>query len=286
MTYALAARSFECTLAERLRETQGEDGLRFYWLGQAGFLIAGGRRRILIDPYLSDSLAEKYRGRTFTHERMMPAPIEVWELGPIDLVLVTHQHTDHMDPATLAPMAAANPGCRFVAPRATMDEASKRTGAEPKRLIGLGAGETFTPFPGCTVTATRAAHEALERSPEGFHRFLGYVVEIAGMRLYHSGDTVPFEGQEAEVAALRPDVALLPVNGRRAELTAAGIAGNLTLEEARALAGRTGAGDMIAHHYGMFAFNTVSPDVIDRLAEDGCAPRVHRARTGVEYRLS
>ena len=97
MTYAFAARSFECTLAERLRETQGEDGLRFYWLGQAGFLIAGSGRRILIDPYLSDSLAEKYRGRTFTHERMMPAPIEVWELGPIDLVLITHQHTDHMD---------------------------------------------------------------------------------------------------------------------------------------------------------------------------------------------
>jgi L-ascorbate metabolism protein UlaG (beta-lactamase superfamily) len=283
---SLAARSFEGTLAGRLRETRDDYGLRFYWLGQAGFLIAGEGRRIVIDPYLSDSLAEKYRGKVFTHERMMPAPIEVNDLSPIDLVLVTHQHTDHMDQATLTPLAAANPGCRFVVPRAAMDEAMHRTGAAPERLVGLDAGEVFTLFPACTVTAVRAAHETLERSPEGFHRFLGYVIEIAGRRLYHSGDTIPFDGQAAEVAATRPDVALLPVNGRRAELSAAGIAGNLTLEEARTLAGRVGAVAMVAHHYGMFAFNSVSPDAIDRLVEDGCAPPVHRARTGVEYRLS
>ena len=48
MTHTLAARSFDGTLAERLRETQDDGGLRFYWLGQAGFLIAGSGRRIVI----------------------------------------------------------------------------------------------------------------------------------------------------------------------------------------------------------------------------------------------
>lgn len=282
----LTSESFAGPLAARLSERRTDPALRFYWLGQAGFLFAVGERRIVIDPYLSDSLAEKYRGKTYPHERMMPPPIGLDEIGPVDLVLVTHQHTDHMDPATLGPLAVQNPACRFVVPRAAMEEAVKRIATDPQRLVGMDAGELFFPFEGCSVTATRAAHEDLQRTPEGFHRFHGYVLEFGGGRLYHSGDTVPFKGQEAEVAALAPHVALLPVNGRNPELAAAGIAGNLTLAEARALTGAVGATDMIAHHYGMFAFNTLAPEIIDSAAQDGCTPRVHRARTGVEYRLS
>lgn len=282
----LAAQEFEGSLADRLVLPHDDEDLRIYWLGQAGFLVTVAGKRIVIDPYLSDSLAEKYRGKAFPHERMMPPPLGIAELGPVDLVLVTHQHTDHMDPATLGPLAAQNPACRFVVPRAAMDEAVRRIGTDVGRLIGLDAGEHFSPFAGCTVTATRAAHEDLQRTPEGFHRFLGYVVDLGGTRFFHSGDTVPFEGQQAEIRALAPEVALLPVNGRRAELTAAGIAGNLTLEEAHSLAREVGATDMIAHHYGMFAFNTLEPERIDSFAADSCTPRVHRARTGIEYRLS
>lgn len=286
MTRVLTVEAFDGCLAGRLAAAPSDESVRFYWLGQAGFLVTAAGRRIVVDPYLSDSLAEKYRGKTYPHVRMMPAPISIPELAPVDVVLVTHQHTDHMDPGTLGPLAEQNPGCRFVVPRAAMDEALKRIGANPDRLVGLDAGERFSPFANCTVIATRAAHEDLQRTPEGLHRFLGYVLDLGGARLYHSGDTVPFDGQEAEVAALAPEVALLPVNGRRKELSAAGIAGNLTLDEARALTAGIGAADMIAHHYGMFDFNTVSPELIDRLVEDGCTPRVHRARTGVEYRLS
>lgn len=282
----LTIEKFEGPLSARLAARPGNEGVCLYWLGQAGFLIAGAGKRILIDPYLSDSLAEKYRGKTYPHQRLMPPPIAVAALGPVDLVLVTHQHTDHMDPATLGPLAAQNPACRFVVPRAAMEEALGRIGTDADGLVGLDAGEHFSPFAGCTVTATRAAHEELQRTPEGFHRFLGYVLDLGGIRLFHSGDTVPFAGQEAEVRALAPHVALLPVNGRRAELTAAGIAGNLTLDEANALARGIGATAMIAHHYGMFAFNTLEPERIDRFAADSCAPRVHRARTGIEYRLS
>lgn len=276
---------FAGTLSSALLQGIPEEGANLYWLGQAGFAVTGAGRRLLIDPYLSDSLAEKYRGKTFTHERMMPAPILPAEVGSVDLVLCTHHHTDHMDPATLIPIAKANPSCRFVVPRASLDEAIRRTGVGAERLIALDAGETVSSFEGISVTAVRAAHETLERAEDGSHRFLGYLVVIGDARFYHSGDTVPFGGLVEEVAALRPSLVLLPVNGRRPELTQAGIAGNLDLAEARALAAAVGAGAMIAHHYGMFAFNTADPEEIDRAARQAGETRVMRAQVGIEYRL-
>jgi len=277
---------FSESLAERLAAPAG-DGVRLYWLGQAGFVIEAGGRRLVIDPYLSDSLAEKYRGKRFEHERLMPAPATPADLGPVDLVLATHQHTDHMDAQTLMPLAAANPDCRFVVPRAALATAGERIGVGPDRLIAVDAGETVTPLAGISITAIRAAHETLERSPEGWHRFLGYVVAVDGVSFYHSGDTIPFDGLAEEVAPFAVDLALLPVNGRRAELTQAGIPGNLTLDEACLLAERIGAADMIAHHYGMFAFNTENPETIDaKSAAAVCRAGLHRAKLSVEYRLS
>ncbi|WP_334174069.1 MBL fold metallo-hydrolase [Pseudoxanthobacter sp.] len=253
-------------------------GVGLLWLGQAGFVLSG-RHRLVIDPYLSDSLAEKYRGTPRPHVRMMPPPVSPAGLGSVDLVLCTHQHTDHMDPGTLQPLAALNPALRFVVPRAAQAEALKRTGAGADRLILLDAGETVTPLEGVTITAARAAHETLERDAAGCHRFLGYLVAMDGVRLFHSGDTVPFPGQVADVAALRPDVVLLPVNGRSAALAAGGVPGNLTLDEAVALAQAAGAPAMVAHHYGLFDFNTADPAAIDACAAQVTGLQLERART-------
>ena len=66
----------------------GTPGL--FWLGQAGFWIDTGAHRLLIDPYLSDSLARKYAGTAYPHLRMMAAPVSVAALPRPDLVLVTH----------------------------------------------------------------------------------------------------------------------------------------------------------------------------------------------------
>jgi L-ascorbate metabolism protein UlaG (beta-lactamase superfamily) len=282
---SLEVHPFPQPLAAKLADVQAP-GVSLFWLGQAGFAVRFSGRLVLIDPYLSDSLAQKYRGKAFSHERMMEPPVKIDELPPVDLVLVTHHHTDHMDPATLGPIAIQHPHCRFVIPRASIDEARRRIGIGPDRLIAVDAGEVVAPLPGCEITAVAAAHETLERSPDGHLRFLGYLAEIEGARIYHSGDTVPFEGLVAEVSALRPEIALLPVNGRRKELTDAGIAGNLTLAEAGKLASTVGARHLIAHHYGMFAFNTLAPEVIDAAAASSCTLHIHRARTSVEYRLT
>ncbi len=249
------------------------------WLGQAGFWIETGRHSILIDPYLSDSLARKYRGKANDHRRMMPVPVAPGHLPRPDLVLVTHAHTDHMDPDTLAPLAERFPDVPFVVPRARMSVARERIGSGAN-LIGMDAGETSAPFAGLTITAFPAAHESLERDEDGSHVFLGYGIATAGIRLYHSGDTIPFAGLAEAVSGFRSDIALLPVNGRDEDRLAAGIPGNLTLTEALTLCRQAGIPYLIPHHFGMFAFNTIDPDTIDIAAKAAKDVRIERPRIG------
>jgi len=270
-----AVRPYTHALAAEL-ERPYPDGVTLHWLGQAGFVIGMAGRRLLIDPYLSDSLAAKYRGTATPHGRMAATPITPGELGHVDLALCTHQHTDHLDGATLAPLARQLPDLRFIVPAAAMQIACERIGVGAERLIPMDAGVAVTPLPGLTISGFRAAHETLERDAVGHYRFLGYGISDGHTRLFHSGDTVPFDGQRDEISAFAPQLMLLPVNGR----IAPGFAGNLTLDEAISLAQACGAATLIAHHHGMFAFNTIDPALIDAAA----APlRVLRAKFGEAY---
>lgn len=283
MSAELSAQPFTGALQAQLARPPVK-GLSLYWLGQAGFVIDAGGYRLVIDPYLSDSLAEKYHGRLYPHQRMMAAPVTTDGLGQVDLVLSTHQHTDHMDPQTLQPLLAARPGVKLVAPLAALDEAQKRGAIGLERLLLLDAGDRIAPLLGVSITATRSAHETLERDAAGHYKFLGYVIEIGGLRLWHSGDTIPYDGMIEEVAALKPDIALLPVNGRSAELLANGVPGNLALAEAIDITKAIGAKVLIAHHFGMFAFNTTDPAEIDRAAVTVQGPRLLRAALNTVYR--
>jgi L-ascorbate metabolism protein UlaG (beta-lactamase superfamily) len=284
VTVGLTAAPFTGPLAERLRGAPA-DGVRLYWLGQAGFVIEAAGRRLVIDPYLSDTLAAKYAATAYSHVRMAPPPVDPDGLGAVDFVLSTHHHTDHMDPGALAPLARRLPSLRFGVPAAALALARERTAVDTSRLIGFDAGDAFALEAGVSVRAVRAAHETLERDEQGQCRFLGYVIETPGARIYHSGDCAPFDGLVEEVAALRPDIALLPVNGRSAALRQAGFAGNFTLEEALRLCRDMGAPNLICHHYGMFAFNTVDPSTIDAAAA-AAGFRVERAKFQVAYTVA
>lgn len=249
------------------------------WLGQAGFWIETGQLSVLIDPYLSDSLARKYQGKPNDHRRMMPAPVEPDGLPRPDLVLLTHAHTDHMDPDTLAPLARRFPDVPFVVPRSKMSIARERIGGEAQ-LFGMDAGETLQPFPNLSITAFAAAHETLDKDDAGQHVFLGYGIATPAFRLYHSGDTIPFDGLSELVGAFQPDVALLPVNGRDARRLAAGIPGNLTLTEAVTLCREAAIPYLVPHHFGMFAFNTIDPEEIDAAARAAQDIRIERPQVG------
>ena len=235
----------------------GTGGLSAWWLGQAGFLLEARGTRVLVDAYLSDTLAEKYRGKPFPHVRMVPPPVDPGALLDVDVVLATHAHTDHLDPGTLGPVAAANPGCRFVVPASATQVALAR-GVPPDRLVGASA---FAPLEvaGVRIHPLPSAHEQLALDDAGEHKFLGYVLELGGATVYHPGDCVPYPELPSLLARHAVDLALLPVNGRDVRRASSGVPGNFTLDEAMDLATACRFGAVIGHHYGLFDFNTIDP---------------------------
>jgi L-ascorbate metabolism protein UlaG (beta-lactamase superfamily) len=228
------------------------------WLGQAGFALRHAGRRWLIDPYLSDHLARKYAGTEFPHERMMPPPVNAEEIRELDLVLCSHRHSDHMDPGALPTLAANNPGCRFVVPRAELESAIK-IGLTVARLIPANAGDAIRLNDSIAIHVLPSAHETLQVNERGEHHFLGFILKLSGLTLYHSGDCVVYDGLAERLRSWRIDLALLPVNGR-----GRGVPGNLTFAEAHALCRAARIPAFVPHHFGLFAFNTVDPAELRR----------------------
>ena len=233
-----------------------------WWLGQAGFLFRHGNMSFIIDPYLSDSLAVKYRDKPFKHTRMMPVPIDPAALSGIDWIFCSHQHTDHMDGGTLPDLMAASPDCRIMAPMATEHHLVDVMGMDRARVNLVNPGQHLQLHPGCGVDVIASAHEAVECDGAGNFVYLGYILDLQGTRIYHSGDCVPFDGLAEILKRFHIDVALLPVNGRDASRTHNGILGNFHFEEAVALCGEAGIDAMVPHHFGMFDFNTVDPLIL------------------------
>jgi L-ascorbate metabolism protein UlaG (beta-lactamase superfamily) len=235
--------------------SEGNIKIRLQWLGQAGFLIESKKEKIMIDPYLSDSLAEKYKGSIFPHQRMMPIPVAPEKISGVDVYFSTHQHADHLDEHTVAAISRTNPNCRFVIPASSRDS-PKAKSIKAENLIFADA---FSPFKidKIKVYPIPAAHEILSIDEAGHHNFLGYIISMDGIVIFHSGDCVPYDGLIKNLSDFKVDIALLPINGRDEIRKAAGILGNFTLTEAVELAHLAGFRYTIGHHYGMFNFNTI-----------------------------
>ncbi len=126
-----------------------------------------------------------------------------------------------------------------------------------------------------------AAHDDIERDIQGRCRFLGFVVRFGEWTLYHSGDTRWYEELPLVLAEHRPDVALLPINGRD---VARKVAGNLDGDEAAALAKACAARTAVPRHFDMFTFNTAAPDAF-RAACARLGQRCHILRCGERWTI-
>lgn len=252
-------------LADVERARQAEDSFHLWWLGQSGFLLKWQDRHLIMDPYLSDSLAEKYRNDPARpHIRLTPRIVDPIRLDFIDVATSSHNHTDHLDRETLRSIWTVSPAMRLIIPEANRDFVADRLGIHPALPIGVDDGERVE-VAGFRVTGIAAAHEDVEQDEAGRHKFLGYVFEFGdGFTIYHSGDTLRYEGLAERLQPFDIDVALLPINGRKPER---GVAGNLSGAEAAQLARDIGAGVAIPCHYDMFAFNTASPEAFVAEAE-------------------
>lgn len=269
-----------------------QTGLRFRWLGQAGFYGKLGQTCFAIDPYLSDSLAEKYRGQHFPHVRMCQPPVPPEQLNTLDFVFCTHAHSDHLDPGTLPVLAAKNPSAHFIIPRSAMSKARER-GVPEAQMITVNAGEVVSLTSEIRLTVIASAHETLQQDEHGNEKFLGYILQYTpraasesrsaeshaeancraicsnemksdrhAMTLYHGGDGVWYPELSEILRSHQIDVAMLPVNGRDAFRAAHGVPGNFTFDESAKLCLESRIPILVPDHFGMFDFNTLDEETL------------------------
>jgi len=250
-----ASQKDDAFLADVSRPPARPDELKLWWLGQSGFLVRFEGRFLLLDPYLSDSLTQKYAATDKPHLRMTERVIAPERLANISVVTSSHNHTDHLDAETLRPLMVANPGMRFVIPEANRAFVAQRLGIDESVPVGLDDGASAS-VAGFEFHGIAAAHNAIDRDASGRCHYLGFVVRCGSWTLYHSGDTLPYPGLAEKLRPFQIDVALLPINGDRPERR---VAGNLDGREAAQLAHAAFARWVIPCHYDMFAFNTAGP---------------------------
>ncbi len=243
-------------LAEVLQYQNDESRFHLWWLGQSGYLLSWKGTKILIDPYLSDSLTKKYANTDKPHIRISERVIDPSLLTGISIVTSSHNHTDHLDKETLVPLIKNNPGITFIAPEANRDFVSGRIEMPNDFPVGLTDGQSIS-IGEFTFHGIPAKHNEIERDDKGNCKFMGYVISFGEWDIYHSGDTLWFDGLEDLLKPFHVDVALLPINGND---PSRGVAGNLNSHEAAVLGKAIGAGIVIPCHYDMFAFNTADPE--------------------------
>jgi len=178
------------------------------WLGHASFRLARAERVIYFDP---------------------------WEIASephdADLVLVSHPHFDHLDTASVARLLKEK-GTQIVT---TADCAEKLKEAGITEGVRVARPGDRLEVSGITVEAVPAYNTNKTFHPKE-KGWLGFIVELDGVRSYHAGDTdfIP------EMAEFRVDVALLPVSGTYV----------MTAEEAASAAQAMRPNIAVPMHYG------------------------------------
>ena len=216
--------------------------MKVTWLTQAGYLFENGKMRILIDPYLSDSLGEKCQGK----RRRIPADLTALATRP-DVILITHAHEDHLNLETLLPVLDRFENITILCSESSFSAIKALGKYGDKHNIVLLTAHSVWSEGGITFYAVRAEHS--DRSAVGF------IIDDGNKTYYHSGDTLYNYDVLDDVLDLVEDgvdYAFLPINGK---------GNNMNAKDAADFAYELGAGAAIPMHYGLF--DEVDPKSFD-----------------------
>ncbi|MGC8638290.1 MAG: MBL fold metallo-hydrolase [Isosphaeraceae bacterium] len=202
-----------------------------WWLGQAGFAFKTPCGKIVYsDPYLSDAV-ERLHG----FKRLSLAPLAAAD-AQADLVVMTHEHTDHLDPDAIPVIARRNPQCRFAAPSGCLDGLAQ-AGVAAERTVILEPNRSHDLE--CVVVHTVPADHG-DLSPTA----LSFLLDFDGIRVLITGDTSHRPALVQPLLAMRPDVLIPCING---------VFGNMNHIDAAMLARQARPRFAIPCHFWTFA---------------------------------
>jgi L-ascorbate metabolism protein UlaG (beta-lactamase superfamily) len=179
-------------------------GLRATWLGHSTVLIEIGGKRVLTDPVWGPRASPS---RLVGPKRFQPMPVALKALPPIDLVVISHDHYDHLDYPTIR--ALAKVGVPFVTALG-VGAHLESWGIPPERITELDWWQAEQ-HAGVTVTATPSQHfSGRTLSDRNSTLWASWVLQTGGQRIFYSGDSGYFPGFKTIGDTLGPmDVALM-----------------------------------------------------------------------------
>ncbi|MGW9435901.1 MBL fold metallo-hydrolase [Streptomyces sp. NPDC055607] len=203
-------------------------GLRLTWTGHSSVLAEIDGHRVLFDPVWGDRCSPfPFAGP----KRLHPVPAPLAALGPVDVVVISHDHYDHLDLPTIKELATTD--TLFAVPLG-VGAHLERWGVPASRLRELDWNES-TEIGDLRLTATPARHFCGRGLRNKQHTlWASWVAEGPGHRIFHSGDTGYFPGfrdigaehgpfdatmiQLGAYAEFWPDIHMTPAEGLRAHL--------------------------------------------------------------------
>lgn len=200
--------------------------MKITFLGQAGLLFDLDGVRVMVDPYLSNSV-EKVESKNY---RRQPIDESCFDVKP-DILILTHNHLDHTDPETLEKLFSKHSGICVLA-----------SGNAWKTVRKFGGDNNYVMFNRGTVwTEKRIKFEAVhaEHSDE---MAVGVIISCGGSNYYITGDTL-YNKKVINDINLPIDAVFLPINGA---------GNNMNMTDAARFAEIIKAKVAVPVHFGMF----------------------------------
>jgi L-ascorbate metabolism protein UlaG (beta-lactamase superfamily) len=219
------------------------DRLTAAWLGHATVLLNFHGLTILTDPVFFARVGIRLGPVTVGPKRHVACALKPSELPPIDLVLLSHAHMDHLD---LRSLGALPRGSTVVTSSHTADLLSRRRFRD---VHELGWGETIDVLPekgGLTIRAERMRHWGARLQRDHHRGYNAYVLERAGQRICFVGDTARTDASHLGARG-KLDLMMVPIGAYHPWIRA-----HCTPEEAVEMADEAGAEYILPFHHETF----------------------------------